>query len=89
METSWLLSLFGANLKKGKERYREFIESVENEKIENPSKDIVGGIILGGTDFVNWIKRNYLSNDSDTKEKPQLKRLQSRLTPENLVDMLC
>jgi putative transposase len=89
METNWLLSLFSANLKKGKERYRDFIESVENEKIENPSKDIVGGIILGGTDFVNWIKRNYLSNDSDTKEKPQLKRLQPRLTPEDLVAMIC
>ena len=45
----------------------------------------MGGIILGGADIVNWIKRNYLSNDSDTKEKPQLKRLQQRPTPEDLV----
>jgi hypothetical protein len=59
------LSLFGANQKKAKERYRDFVESVQNDKIENPSKDIINGAILGGADFVNWIKQNFLSKDSD------------------------
>ncbi len=59
LETHWLLSLFAQKRKVAKERYREFVESVQNEKIENPSKDIVSGIILGGTDFINWIKRNF------------------------------
>ena len=89
LETHWLLSLFGANQKKAKGRYRDFVESVQNDKIENPSKDIINGAILGGADFVNWIKQNFLSKDSDIKEKPQLKRLKPRLTPEDLMPAIC
>jgi hypothetical protein len=29
---------------------------------------------LGGTEFVNWIKHNFLSEDHDIKEKPSLAR---------------
>jgi hypothetical protein len=89
LETHWLLSLFGANQKKAKRRYRDFVESVQNDKIENPSKDIINGAILGGADFVNWIKQNFLSKDSDIKEKPQLRRLKPRLTPEDLMSAIC
>jgi REP-associated tyrosine transposase len=85
LETRWLLSLFGTKQKKATERYRDFVESVQNEKIENPSKDIVHGAILGGAEFVNWIKREFLSRDLDVKEKPQLKKLKPRLTLEDLV----
>jgi putative transposase len=89
LETHWLLSLFGQNRKKATERYREFVESVQNEKIENPSKNIVAGAILGGTEFVNWIKRNFLSEDHDIKEKPQLKSLKPGWTPEDLMSAIC
>jgi putative transposase len=89
LETHWLLSLFGQNRKGAMERYREFVESVQNDKIENPSKDIVSGIILGGTEFVSWIKRNFLSNDADIKEKPQLKSLKPGLSTEDLLTAIC
>jgi hypothetical protein len=89
LETHWLLSLFGQNRKKAMERYREFVESVQDEKIENPSKDIVSGVILGGTEFVNWIKRNFLSKDPDIKEKPQLKSLMPGLATEDVLSATC
>jgi putative transposase len=89
LETDWLLSLFDQHRKKAMERYREFVESIQNEKIKNPSKDIVSGIILGGTEFINWIKRNFLSEARDNKEKPQLKSLKPGLTFENLMPAIC
>lgn len=89
LETHWLLSLFGQNRKKAMERYREFVESVQNEKIENPSTDIVSGVILGGTEFIKWIKRNFLSKDFDIKEKPQLKSLKPGLTVEDVLPAIC
>jgi putative transposase len=89
LETDWLLSLFGQNRKKAMEGYRKFVESIQNEKIENPSKDIVSGIILGGTEFINWIKRNFLSEAPDNKEKPQLKSLKPGLTFEKLMPAIC
>ena len=89
LETHRLLSLFGRKRKAAMERYREFVESVQNEKIENPSKDVVSGIILGGTEFINWIKRNFLSKDADIKEKPQLKSLKPGLSLEDLLTAIC
>ena len=89
LDTRWLLSLFGENQTKAKKRYRSFVESVQNEKIENPSKDIVGGVILGGADFVKWIKQNYLKKDSEIKEKPQLRSLKPRLMPDDLIPVIC
>jgi putative transposase len=89
LETNWLLSLFSRNRKKATERYREFVESVQNDKLENPSKDIVSGAILGGTEFVNWIKHNFLSEDHDIKEKPQLRSLKPGLTSEDLMSAIC
>lgn len=89
LDTRWLLSLFGENQAKAKNRYRDFVESAQNEKIENPSRDIVGGFILGNADFVEWIKQNYLNKDSEIKEKPQLRSLKPRLTPDDLMLVIC
>ncbi len=89
LETDWLLSLFDKSRKIAMERYREFVESVQREKIENPSKDIVGGVILGGSEFINWIKSNFLSKNHDYKEKPQLRSLKPGLTFEDLIPAIC
>ena len=89
LETNWLLSLFGKNQDKAEKNYRGFVESVQNQKLENPSKDIVGGVILGGADFVNWVKQEILNRESDVKERPQLRSLRPRPTPEDLVSVVC
>ena len=89
LETGWLLSLFGDDQLEAKRRYRSFVESVQNKKIEDPSSDIVGGFILGGDDFVNWVKSRFLSKDLQDKELPQLRRLKPKLTPEDLVPSVC
>jgi chromosomal replication initiation ATPase DnaA len=49
----------------------------------------VSGAILGGTEFVNWIRRNFLSKAPDIKEKPQLKSLKPGLTTEELMPPIC
>jgi putative transposase len=89
LETNWLLSLFGKNQDKAKKNYRDFVESVQNQKLENPSKDIVGGVILGGADFVNWVKQEILKKESDVKERPQFRSLRPRPTPEDLMSVVC
>ena len=88
LETDWMLSLFGDNRDIANKRYREFVESVQNEKIENPSDDVVSGAILGGVDFVNWVKKTFLSKDSDSKEMPQLKSLKPRPSPDDLIQVV-
>jgi hypothetical protein len=89
LETGWLLSLFGEDPDIAKKRYRDFVESVQHEKIENPSDGIVSGTILGGVDFINWVKKTFLSKDSDSKGLPQLKSLKPRPTSDDLIQVLC
>jgi len=45
----------------------------------------VGGAVLGLPDFVNWIRKTFLTKDSDSREIPQLRILKSRPAPEDLV----
>jgi REP element-mobilizing transposase RayT len=89
LETQWLLSLFGSDTSEAKKRYRDYVETVQNQEIENPSKDIVSGVILGGADFVNWVREEFLTKHADVKERPQLKSLKPRLAPEDLVAVVC
>jgi Transposase and inactivated derivatives len=89
LETRWLLSLFGKEQSKAKKQYRNFVETVQNEEIENPANDIVGGFILGGVEFVNWVKDSFLYKEIDDKERPQLRSLKPRLRPEDLMPVVC
>lgn len=89
LERDWLLSLFGSKRDIAKKRYRDFVESVQNGKIENPFDDVVSGVILGSVDFVAWVKKTFLSKDSDSEEIPQLKRLKPRPTSDDLIEAVC
>lgn len=85
LETRWLLSLFGNDRKK----YRQFVEKAQKEKIQDPSKDVVRGLILGGAEFVDWINTTFLDKMAGSKEKPQLLSLKPGLITEDLIPYIC
>lgn len=89
LETEWLLSLFGGTPGQEKPGYRDFVESAVDQKIKNPSKDIVDGIVLGGADFVTRVKGLIKGKDADTREKPQLRALTRGLRPQDLLPVIC
>ncbi len=41
---------------------------------------------IGDSDFVKWVKDNFLSKREDHKEIPQLKKLKPKVDPENVVN---
>ncbi len=88
LETDWLLSQFGEDRGIAKKRYRDFVESVESADIANPSDEVVGGVVLGGVDFVNWVKKLFLNKESNSKEIPQLKSLKPRPTPDEVTQVV-
>jgi len=45
-----------------------FTDQNGSTSVENPSDDIVGGVILGGDDFVKRIKQEFLHKDSDNNK---------------------
>lgn len=89
LETQWLLSLFGSDQRDAKRGYRDFVEAAQNREIEDPSKDIVSGVILGSADFVNWVKNEILIKHKAIKEQPQLRSLKSGRTTEALLSVVC
>jgi REP element-mobilizing transposase RayT len=89
LELNWLLSLFGQSRRSAAKNYRDFVEKVDIANVENPAKDISGGFILGGVEFVNWIKESFLSNRVEKKEIPQLRLLKPRKTPVAIVEAVC
>lgn len=89
LETNWLLSQFGKRKKEAIKNYKNFVEDVDIKSIEDPGKEIIGGFILGGEGFVNWVKDTFLSVRKDEKEIPQLKKLKPKVSLESIVSVVC
>jgi REP element-mobilizing transposase RayT len=90
LETEWLLSLFGKQPKRALRNYQEFVEEVALDALENPANDLIGGFLLGNTDFVNWIKSTFLSDLSpESINQPQKAELKLQPTPDRVLDAVC
>lgn len=89
LETDWMLSLFGKKRKLAAKNYQAFVEMVDIEELESPAKELSAGFILGGAEFVNWVKETFLTTRSEDKEIPQLTSLKPRLTPDEVVSAVC
>jgi chromosomal replication initiation ATPase DnaA len=62
---------------------------VDPKTLESPSRHLTEGFILGDSDFVKWVKDNFLSKRKDNKEIPQLKKLKPKVKPEAVVEAVC
>jgi REP element-mobilizing transposase RayT len=89
IETDWILSGFGKNKKEAQKNYKDFVERVDIKTLESPGRQVSEGFILGDSDFVKWVKDNFLSKRKDNKEIPQLNKLKPKVNPETLVDAVC
>jgi REP element-mobilizing transposase RayT len=85
LETDWLLSSFGKNKKQTRQSYKDFVEKVDAKTLEDPGAQISEGFLLGGTNFIKWVKQTFLSGRNDEKEIPQLKKLKPRVALEDVV----
>ncbi|MCL5422073.1 MAG: transposase [Nitrospirae bacterium] len=58
VEYAWVLSKFGNDIKRGREKYRRYVEEgLKEGREETPLKAVQGQVVLGGEDFVEKIKR--------------------------------
>jgi REP element-mobilizing transposase RayT len=89
LEIRWLLSQFGRRRNVALGNYRAYVEDVEAAALENPIKDVVGGMILGNPGFVNWVKNELLSARVDDEEVPQLKELKPKPSLDTIVKNVC
>ena len=76
----------GGDNRKGRQRYRRFIQWGIKQGTKNPLELGKGNGIIGEADFVKWIKEKFLSKDTSKREQPALRELRKEFKPEELID---
>jgi REP element-mobilizing transposase RayT len=85
VEYAWVLSKFGGDIKKAREKYRRYVEEGLKEKQgETPLSSVQGQVILGGEDFVEKVRRLLKGRElsSDIMER---KRFMLQPSPEDVI----
>lgn len=89
LQTDWLLSRFCKNRKDACRNYRSYVENIDIADIKDPGQDVLAGFVLGGQDFVSWVKETFLSKRAEQKDIPQLKEFSPGPKPESIVKAIC
>ncbi|MEA3489651.1 MAG: transposase [Candidatus Omnitrophota bacterium] len=71
LDTDFTLNFFSGS----KKIYKEFVKAGITGKVRNVFEEIKAGFILGDTDFVDEIKKNYLPEPKKTEDLPELRKL--------------
>ena len=81
-----VLSYVGGDNRKGRYQYRQFLKEGIGQEMENPLKAGKGSGIVGGPDFIQWVKETFLEGEPSIREQPALRELRSKIKPEVLID---
>ncbi len=76
LTTEFVLGDFGGEGRRGFKRYREYVEKGASREIENPLKKVIASTFLGGKEFIESIKLEYLAKkEIDRRDLPALKKI--------------
>jgi len=77
---------YGGDNRKGRKLYWEDLKG-DIPKGLNVREKIVGGSILGNTEFIKKIKDKFL--DKDSKEMPSIKRIVQYISKDKIIEVVC
>jgi REP element-mobilizing transposase RayT len=80
-----ILDYMGGESKKGRETYRRFLASGLAQNQDNPLDVGKGSGIVGNSNFVEWIKSNFLLKEVSHREQPALRELRKLFTPKKVI----
>jgi len=84
IDYDWFLSTyFGGDSAKGRRHCREYVFNTIEGEIENPFEEVVHQSILGGQDFVNWVRQKLPQKGQ--REIPSLTKLQQHISVERII----
>ena len=89
LEVKWLLAQFGGKKKDAVRRYKDYVEKINPFDLKNPESSLTEGAILGDTDFVAWVKEQFLSSREENQDIPQLRRLRPKPGLNAIVAAVC
>lgn len=71
----FILGYFGEKVSMAQKRYQDFVNAFTDQEYNSPLEEVVSSTLLGGADFIKFIKDSYLSAKKPNKELPALKEL--------------
>jgi len=80
----FILGYFGKNTTSAQKGYKSFVERLLKDTYESPLAKVVSSTILGGSDFIEYIKKHYLSGAKTDKDIPALKELSKKVSLEEI-----
>ncbi len=88
LTTDLILSLQSEKRKDAKKRYRVYVDSACGEEIENPTKNVYGGAILGRTPFIKEVLKKLKRETLQRKDISHRRQLMERHGMEEIIDMV-
>ncbi|HET6461882.1 MAG TPA: transposase [Syntrophales bacterium] len=86
MDYGRILDRFGGDNPAGRQAYGRFVKSGVTGRLENPLETANGSSIVGGSDFINWVKRKFIIRKSHpVREQHTVRELRKEYSPEELI----
>jgi REP element-mobilizing transposase RayT len=73
LKKDFILGYFGCKIKEANSEYKKFVRRLLKKEYESPLEQAVGSALLGGHEFIDFIKNNYLFDKKKIKDIPELK----------------
>lgn len=86
LHREFILGYFGEKESVSQRGYRQFVLSLIDQEYESPLRDIVGSVLLGSQDFINFIKAELLSERPPDKDLPALRQLTPRVSMQTVFE---
>jgi len=80
-----ILGQFGGDSPAGRQAYGRFVKSGVSGALEDPLDMAKGSGIVGGVDFINWVKRKFITVNHPVREQPTVRELRKEYSPEELI----
>lgn len=87
--TDMILGMLTSSSTQAKERYKTYVESVLEEKLQSPMVNVYGGMMLGGESFIRDVLSRLASDKVEDTEVSHRKALRTSTGEEEVISLLC
>jgi hypothetical protein len=84
-----VLAYFGGDTARGRRSYEGFVMEGVSKQILNPLERGAGHGIIGGSEFIEKIREQYIELATESRELPAVKRILAQVEPERIIRIVC
>jgi REP element-mobilizing transposase RayT len=86
LNREFILGNFGSKFPEAERAYKKFVSSLEGKECESPLKEVFASTILGGTGFVEYVKKSFVKDKEVNKQIPATKVLMEKASMEEILE---